>query len=45
MPPAPVETVMLAIYADETGGAPLWQEAQYVVVDADWRYAVLLGAT
>ena len=44
-PPAAVETVTLAIYGDETGGAPLWQETQYVVVDADGRYAVLLGAT
>lgn len=43
--PAPVETVTLAIYADETGGAPLWQETQYVTVDAEGRYAVLLGAT
>ena len=45
LPAAPVETVTLAIYAEETGGTPLWQETQYVVVDADGRYTVLLGAT
>ena len=28
MPPAPVETITLAIYGDESGGAPLWQETQ-----------------
>ena len=27
------------------GGAPLWQETQTVVVDADGRYTLLLGAT
>ena len=45
LPSSPVETVTLAIYADETGGAPLWQETQYVTLDAAGRYAVLLGAT
>jgi hypothetical protein len=45
MPPAPVETVTLAIYADETGGTPLWQETQYVAVDPEGRYSVLLGVT
>jgi endosialidase-like protein len=44
-PTGPVETVTLAIYADEKGGAPLWQETQTVTVDAEGRYAVLLGAT
>ncbi len=44
-PAAPVEAVTMAIYAEETGGAPLWQETQYVAVDADGRYTVLLGAT
>jgi hypothetical protein len=37
--------VTLAIYAEETGGTPLWQETQDVAVDADGRYTVLLGAT
>jgi hypothetical protein len=45
MPPAPVETITLAIYADETGGTPLWQETQYVAVDPVGRYSVLLGVT
>jgi hypothetical protein len=45
LPPAPVETVTLAIYAEESGGSPLWQETQNVVVNADGRYALLLGAT
>lgn len=44
-PVGPVETVTLAIYADEKGGAPLWQETQTVTVDAEGRYAVLLGAS
>ena len=45
LPPSPVETVTLAIYADEAGGAPLWQETQYVTLDGAGRYSVLLGAT
>jgi hypothetical protein len=45
LPAAPVETVTLAIYAEETGGTPLWQETQYVAVDAGGRYTVLLGST
>ena len=44
-PPRAVETVTLAIYAEPTGGAPLWQETQSVAVDAKGRYALLLGAT
>ncbi|MBP7777434.1 MAG: tail fiber domain-containing protein [Acidobacteria bacterium] len=43
--PAAVETVALAVYAGATGGAPLWEETQTVRVDAQGRYAVLLGAT
>ncbi len=45
MPPAPVETITLAIYGEEAGGAPLWQETQYVTVESAGRYTVLLGAT
>ena len=45
LPPAPVETITLAIYAEATGGAPLWQETQTVAVDAEGRYSLLLGAT
>ncbi len=37
--------VTFAIYAEENGGAPLWQETQTVAVDADRRYTVQLGAT
>jgi hypothetical protein len=44
-PPAGVETVTLAIYADEQGGTPLWQETQTVTLDDRGRYALLLGAT
>ena len=45
LPPAPVETVTLAIYAEGTASTPLWQETQSVAVDAAGRYTVLLGAT
>jgi len=44
-PPAAVETVTLAIYADEQGGTPLWQETQTVTLDDRGRYSLLLGAT
>jgi hypothetical protein len=44
-PPAAAEVVTLAIYADESGGAPLWQETQSIAVDAEGRYALLLGST
>jgi hypothetical protein len=44
-PPAPVETVRLAIYADESGGVPLWEETQTVRLSSDGRYQLLLGAT
>src|SRR3954469_2165269 len=43
-PPATVETVTLAIYADQEGGAPLWQETQTVTLDDRGRYSLLLGA-
>jgi hypothetical protein len=44
-PTSAVETVALAIYAEETGGTPLWQETQRVAVDAEGRYTLLLGAS
>jgi hypothetical protein len=44
-PIAPVEIVTLAVYRDETGGVPLWQETQNVVVRQGGRYDVLLGST
>jgi hypothetical protein len=43
--PAPVETVMLAVYAEETGDTPLWQETQNTAVDSAGRYTLLLGAS
>ena len=45
LPAAPVETVTLAVYAEETGGTPLWQEMQNVVVDKAGRFSLLVGAT
>ena len=45
LPPSDLETVTLAIYAEETGGTPLWQETQDVAVDKSGRFTVLLGAT
>lgn len=44
-PPAPVETITLAIYAEPEGGLPLWEETQTVAVDERGRYALVLGAT
>ena len=43
--PGRVEVVTLAIYGDETGGEPLWQETQSVTVDQLGNYSLLLGAT
>ncbi len=40
-----METVTLAIYAEPTGGTPLWQETQSIALDTKGRYGVLLGAT
>jgi Chaperone of endosialidase len=42
---ARVEAVTFAIYSEETGGAPLWQETQYVTVNGDGQYSALLGST
>src|SRR2546425_419851 len=39
------ESVTFAIYTDEVGGTPLWQETQVVEPEASGRYTVLLGAT
>ena len=35
----------LSIYADQQGGAPLWQETQTIAIDQEGRYSLLLGAT
>jgi hypothetical protein len=43
--PAAVETMTLSIYAEETGGVPLWQETQTVSVNPDGRFTLLLGST
>jgi len=45
LPAAPVESVTLSVYSEETGGTPLWQETQNVNIDADGRYTVLMGST
>src|SRR5262245_17467584 len=39
-----LQSITFALYRDQRGGAPLWQETQNVTVDADGRYTVLLGA-
>jgi len=44
-PAGRVETVTVAIYADQEGGTPVWQETQSVVVDERGRYSLVLGAT
>ena len=43
-PPATVESVTLSVYADQQGGAPLFQETQQVTLDDRGRYSVVLGA-
>ncbi len=46
-PAAPVRasaSVTFAVYAEQEGGAALWQETQNVAVDSDGKYSVLLGA-
>src|SRR3954466_15817260 len=37
--------ITLAVYAEPTGGTPLFQETQQVVLDGNGRYVVQLGAT
>lgn len=43
--PGRVVGVTFALYADETGGAPLWLETQNVQVDKAGHYMALLGST
>ncbi len=45
VPAASLEAVTLAVYDAPAGGSLLWEETQIVPVDAQGRYAVLLGAT
>ena len=42
--PSPVEGVTMAIYRDEVGGAPLWQETQNMTLDAEGHYTAMLGS-
>jgi hypothetical protein len=42
--PAGTVSVIFALYKDQTGGAPLWQEVQNLAVDAAGHYTSLLGA-
>jgi hypothetical protein len=37
-------TAIFALYKDQSGGAPLWQEMQNVVFDSSGHYTVLLGS-
>ena len=37
--------ITFAIYAELSGGAPLWQEVQNVLVDPQGHYEVVLGVT
>jgi hypothetical protein len=39
-----VQGVTFALYAEQTGGAPLWLETQNVTADAQGHYSVLLGS-
>jgi Chaperone of endosialidase len=43
--PSSPQAVTFAIYAEETGGTPLWQETQSVIVDSTGAYSALLGST
>jgi hypothetical protein len=43
-PVAGVAGVTFAIYSDQSGGAPLWQETQTLATDANGRFSALLGA-
>jgi hypothetical protein len=43
-PPAPVESVTLSVYHDETGGEPIWQETQNVVIGGGGSFNVLVGS-
>ena len=40
-----VAGITFSLYAEQTGGAPLWQETQNVTADSSGRYSALLGAT
>ena len=40
--PSPTATITFAIYSEETGGTPLWQETQTVIVDGTGAYLSLI---
>jgi len=40
-----VTGVTFAIYEEQSGGVPLWQETQNLATDANGRFSALLGAT
>jgi hypothetical protein len=44
LPPETTVAVRFIVYAQETGGSPLWQEVQNVRVDGQARYEATLGA-
>ena len=37
--------ITFALYAEQTGGAPLWQETQNLTADGTGHYSALLGST
>jgi hypothetical protein len=43
-PVSPVESVTLSVYHDETGGEPIWQETQNVVIGSGGNFNVLVGS-
>jgi hypothetical protein len=43
-PATGVTGITFALYAEQTGGAPLWRETKNVQAGADGHYTVLLGA-
>jgi hypothetical protein len=45
LPAAPVESATLAIFREQQGGTPLWQETQNVEIDQTGHYTLLVGST
>ena len=43
--PANTVGVTFSLYAEQTGGAPLWSEVQNVQVDKTGHYTVMLGSS
>jgi hypothetical protein len=37
--------ITFSLYAEQTGGAPLWQETQNLTADSNGHYSALLGST